>query len=152
MIQEREKGCIASHRYPMVRANDKSILLEFLWSFFQTKYGDLILNLHSHGAAGRNRPLNIIELLTEAIPIPNMGKQQEIAGLVKKMDKMRILEKQYVEVLQNYKNSLVSAVVTGKMDVRGLAVEDVTPEDVTVDEEEAGEDVEEDMTEAENEE
>ena len=146
MIQEREKGCIASHRYPMVRANDKSILLEFLWSFFQTKYGDLILNLYSHGAAGRNRPLNIIELLTEAIPIPNMGKQQEIAGLVKKMDKMRILEKQYVEVLQNYKNSLVSAVVTGKMDVRGLA------EDVTVDEEEAGEDVEEDMTEAENEE
>jgi len=58
-----------------------------------------------------------------------------------------------INKINEYKNSLVSAVVTGKMDIRGLTVEDVVPvaEDVTIDDEEAGEDVEEEMTEVESE-
>lgn len=45
-----------------------------------------------------------------------------------------------------YKNSAVSAAATEEMDVRGLTVEDVVPEDETIDENESGEDVEEEMS------
>lgn len=56
-----------------------------------------------------------------------------------------------ISLIAEYRNSLISASITGAVDVRGLVIEDVVPEDVTFDDEEAGEDLEKEATEAESE-
>lgn len=131
ILQDSEKGCIASHRYPLARAVDPDVLkLEYLWAFFQTKYGDMILNTHSYGAAGRNRPLNIQRLLAEDIPLPSIAEQNDFVILFRQLQKAKLLATKYTKQLQDYKDALIAAVVTGKVDVRNIVVEAVSPEDL----------------------
>ena len=131
IIQETERGCIASHRYPLARAiNPELLKLEYLWAFFQTKYGDMLLNIHSHGAAGRNRPLNIMRLLSEAIPIPPLEEQKKIERLFLQLKEAKELAAKYSVQLQEYKNSLIASVVTGQVDIRNIQVEDFDPADL----------------------
>lgn len=133
ILQDSEKGCIASHRYPLARAVDPDVLkLEYLWAFFQTKYGDMILNTHSYGAAGRNRPLNIQRLLAEDIPLPSIAEQNDFVILFRQLQKAKSLATKYTKQLQDYKDALIAAVVTGKVDVRNIAVEAVAPEDLSL--------------------
>lgn len=131
ILQETERGCIASHRYPLARAINRELLkLEYLWAFFQTKYGDMLLNIHSHGAAGRNRPLNIMRLLSEAIPIPPLEEQKKIEKLFLQLKEAKELAAKYSAQLQEYKNSLIASVVTGQVDVRNIQVEEFDPADL----------------------
>lgn len=131
ILQDTERGCIASHRYPLARAiNPELLKLEYLWAFFQTKYGDMLLNIHSHGAAGRNRPLNIVRLLSEAIPIPPLEEQKKIEKLFLQLKEAKELAAKYSAQLQEYKNSLIASVVTGQVDVRNIQVEDFDPADL----------------------
>ena len=80
----------------------------------------------SHGAAGRNRPLNIRELLNVEIPIiddkSDLVKINEAANLV---ISYRQIDKEQTELLDEYKISLISAVVTGQIDVRGIDVPEI---------------------------
>ena len=131
ILQDTERGCIASHRYPLARAiNPELLKLEYLWAFFQTKYGDMLLNIHSHGAAGRNRPLNIVRLLSEAIPIPPLEEQKKIEKLFLQLKEAKELAAKYSAQLQEYKNSLIASVVTGQVDVRNIQVEEFDPADL----------------------
>ena len=131
ILQETERGCIASHRYPLARAINRELLkLEYLWAFFQTKYGDMLLNIHSHGAAGRNRPLNIVRLLSEAISIPPLEEQKKIERLFLQLKEAKELAAKYSAQLQEYKNSLIASVVTGQVDVRNIQVEEFDPADL----------------------
>lgn len=131
ILQKSEEGCVASHRYPLARAINPDILsLKYLWAFFQTKYGDMLLNLHSHGAAGRNRPLNIMHLLGETIPVPSLEEQQKIEKLFLQLQEAKTLAVKYSVELQEYKNSLISSVVTGQVDVRNIPVDDFDPADL----------------------
>ena len=131
ILQKSEEGCVASHRYPLVRAINPDILnLKYLWAFFQTKYGDMLLNLHSHGAAGRNRPLNIMRLLGETIPVPSPEEQQKIEKLFLQLQEAKTLAVKYSVELQEYKNSLISSVVTGQVDIRDIPVDDFDPADL----------------------
>jgi len=147
ITSESEKGCIASHRYYMVRGNDDFCKTEYIWAFFQTRLGDLILNKCSHGAAGRNKPLNINELLNEFVPIPSAEVQERIAEQVQLYMKYRNLVKSYETLILEYKTRLISDVVTGRLDVCGVTVPeyDATDDnstDADVDDDEEMEDFE----------
>lgn len=117
MLEESERGCIASHRYPLVRSASEDLRLEFLWAFFQTHYGDMVLNLHSHGAAGRNRPLNFGELLDEYIPIPSIDRQSRIVDLVQRLSLLRRTSKEFKARMTEFKTRLVSDAVTGAVEI-----------------------------------
>ena len=119
---EKEKNCIASHRYYTVRGIRAVCKTEYLWAFFQTKLGDTILNSCSHGAAGRNRPLNFNEMLNEYIPMPAIEIQEKIARYVETYLKFRAMVKSGEKLIAEYRTRLISDAVTGKMDVRGIAV------------------------------
>lgn len=117
--QEVDDGCIASHRYPIVKCKQGIVDARYLYSFFMTKEGDLLLNHHSRGAAGRNRPLNPRSLMKEKIPIPPLNLQEEITAYFKAEQSVRgEIENQITQILE-YRDRLIADVVTGQVDARG---------------------------------
>lgn len=142
IAQPEDEGCIASHRYPIFQNNPKIVEADFLYSFFTTKDGDLLLNLNSRGAAGRNRPLNPRTLIKEKIPVPPVCLQKQISDLLELERKVKTEVSSQISLLQEYHTRLVSDVVGGKVDVRGIAVPEVVVE--------GGVEVEEDLEEVES--
>lgn len=118
LAQPEEDGCFASHRYYSLRGKPNKAETAYLFSFFTTQLGDNLLNHHSRGAAGRNRPLNINTLLREKIPVPPLSMQEPITALIKKEVVLKKHNQKLVEFLQEYRTALISEVVTGKIDVR----------------------------------
>lgn len=135
LTSAKEDGCIASHRYYTVRGKSEICNTEYLWALFQTVLGDMLLNSCSHGAAGRNKPLNFKQLLNEYVPVPSQEKQDIIAKSVRLLNIFREKSKMYESLLTEYRTRLISDVVTGKLDVRGVVmpefevVGDDAPED-----------------------
>ena len=118
LADKQHSGCVVSHRYPILRGKPDLLDSAYLQALFNTEYGDFILNQHSIGAAGRNRPLNIGSLLKEKIPMPPLEAQLEVSRLVYLEREMRIIFEKYTALLKEYRTALISAVVTGKIDVR----------------------------------
>ena len=118
MADKEDTGCVVSHRYPVIRGKSGVALTEYLLGLFCTKHGDFLLNENSRGAAGRNRPLNIASLMKEKIPVPNMGVQEMVARAV---HARKVLFKEIaiaIDLLQERRTALISAAVTGQIDVR----------------------------------
>jgi type I restriction enzyme S subunit len=117
-----ETGCIASHRYYTLRSDKEIVLNSYLWSYFISQNGDILLNQNSIGAAGRNRPLNINYLLKESIPVPSMKYQMVLDRYVHEYLSLAKFVKQNEKFANEYRARLISDVVTGKVDVRGADV------------------------------
>lgn len=122
---------VASHRYYLLKPREE-IPAEYIWCFLMSDYGQMQMKLCSHGAAGRNRPLNIKELLDVYMPIPVLGKElnnliRNVHTLMEMRNNIDCQEKSLAE----FRARLISDVVTGKIDVRGVEV----PEYETVEEE-----------------
>ena len=121
LASKDENNCIVSHRYPIIQGKENIMDTEYLWAYFTTKDGDFILNEHSVGSAGRNRPLNINTLLKEKIPVPPIEAQREVAKIVKLEKKIKILIDRAIVLLKEKRIVLISSAVTGKIDVREIA-------------------------------
>lgn len=118
---ESETGCVATHRYHMLRGMADVIDTAYLFAFFTTNFGQHLLDDNSRGAAGRNRPLNIGMLLKEEIPVPPLEYQEPVSSLVNfETSFIAELEASFA-LLYEYRQALISAAVTGKIDVRGGA-------------------------------
>lgn len=135
IAQPIDGDCIASHRYPIFKCKPDLVEVAYLYSFFTTGDGDMLLNAHSRGAAGRNRPLNPRTLMKEKIPIPPLHMQKRISEVFELEQKARNEIVSQISFLQEYRTQLISDVVTGKVDVRGIEVPEVTDEEpLTLDE------------------
>ena len=121
--EEDEKG-VASHRYYLL-VPEKDAPAEYIWCFLMSDYGQMSMKLCSHGAAGRNRPLNIKELLNVYFPVPSQGKQLEC--LVQNVHRLMVLRKNILaqeRTLAELRSHIIADVVTGKIDVRGIKIPD----------------------------
>lgn len=126
-----EAGCIASHRYHVLRGKEKIVQTIYLSSFLRTSFGHLLLNEHSRGAAGRNRPLNIRTLLKEKIPVPPQCEQMRLVELVTLEKRLANSVARFADRLGELRTHLVADIVTGKLDVRAIAAtlpETIEPE------------------------
>jgi len=112
-------GCIASHRYPIAECKLDVVTPEYLYTFFLSGAGGLLLNHHSRGSAGRNRPLNPRSLLKEKIPVPPIHLQCEISDFYSEEQLVRREIEKEITLVREYRDRLISDVVTGQMDVRG---------------------------------
>jgi type I restriction enzyme S subunit len=122
LASEQEADCVASHRYPVLRGKPNSIDTAYLFAFFTTKTGDFLLNEHSRGAAGRNRPLNAGTLLKEPIPVPPIEAQARVSAHVYYERKIEQIIAKSINSIEEYRTALMNAAVTGKIDVRKEAV------------------------------
>lgn len=126
-----DDGCIASHRYPIVKCMQDVATAEYLYTYFLSKEGDLLLNHHSRGAAGRNRPLNPRSLLKEKIPIPPINLQREVTDFYNKEKSVRKEIEKEIALIREYRDRQIADVVTGQLDVRDWAP---SPEDAVTEE------------------
>jgi type I restriction enzyme S subunit len=110
-----ENECVVSHRYYLLR--DGVVKTEYFLALLMTKYGDHLLSESSRGSAGRNKPLNIKVLLKEKIRVPAKNVEEKIESLLIKMRSIQSNIKNSVNLLEEYKCSLISNVVTGKIKV-----------------------------------
>jgi type I restriction enzyme S subunit len=120
---KEDTGCVVSHRYPVLHGQSGICHTEYLFALLLTKHGDFLLNENSRGAAGRNRPLNINSLMKEKIPVPDMRIQEQVAQAVYWRKILSVEISKQVDLLQERRTALISAAVTGKIDVRGLVSE-----------------------------
>lgn len=114
-----DDGCIASHRYPIAKCNLDAVTPEYLYTFFLSKAGDLLLNHHSRGAAGRNRPLNPRSLMKEKIPVPPLHLQREVSDFFDEEQSVRREIEKEIALVREYRDRQIADVVTGQVDVRG---------------------------------
>jgi type I restriction enzyme, S subunit len=116
-----EQGMVASHRFPTFRcASD--VDLDYLLMVLQTDRGRAVMEINSPGAAGRNRTIRLDQFLDEEIPVAPLPEQQAIVGQFR-LDEKRIEAfvtkvREAVDRLQELRTALISAAVTGKIDVR----------------------------------
>ena len=118
MAGKDDTGCIVSHRYPVIHGVPGIAMTEYLFGLLCTNHGDFLLNEHSRGAAGRNRPLNIRSLMKETIPIPTMEIQEAVARAIHSRTALFKEISKAIDHLQERRTALISAAVTGQIDVR----------------------------------
>ncbi len=121
LARATDSGCIVSHRYPVLRGRQDYLSSAVLCALLRTKFGALLLNHHSRGAAGRNRPLNASTFLKEKIPIPPISAQARIAELVDREYSVSQSVARTIQLLNEYRTRLTADIVTGKLDVREAA-------------------------------
>jgi type I restriction enzyme S subunit len=121
LARVKDDGCVASHRYPILRGREHLISSAALLAILRTKFGGMLLDHHSRGAAGRNRPLNINALLKERVPIPPKAAQARIMDLLDQEYSVAQSVARSIELAQEYRTRLVADVVTGQLDVRAAA-------------------------------
>lgn len=121
MARNEHDGCVVSHRYPILRGRKGEVLSEYLLAYFLTTHGDMVMNDCSRGSAGRNRPLNVGLLMNWKVPVPSGEIQGQIASLMLKKEKAEALQKKSVALLKEHRVALITAAVTGKLDLRNAA-------------------------------
>lgn len=122
VASEREKGMIASHRFPTFRHAAHLVDLDYVLMFLQSEHGRALMGLNSPGAAGRNRTIRLESFLNEEIPLPPLHIQREIVKTFRAKEQVfsaaEAKSRALVERLREFRTALVSAAVTGKIDVR----------------------------------
>lgn len=129
LVDLEDDGCVASHRYPVLNCDLNVIIPEYLFSFFTISEGHLLLDYHSRGAAGRNRPLNPRYLIKEKIPVPDISLQKELIKLIERENELKAIIKKEISLVEEYKTALIAESVTGKIDVRGYEVPVIAEEE-----------------------
>ena len=122
ITQEKDAFGIASHRYYLLKPT-KDVSVEYLWAYFLSCDGFFNLQQCSHGSAGRNRPLNIKEVLNLELPVPDdKEKTDALNKLVRDYMRLQVIMEEEKSDLLDFKTHLVTDIVTGKIDVRNIEV------------------------------
>jgi type I restriction enzyme, S subunit len=131
-----EKDTVVSHRYYLLRGQECKATTPYLWALLRSDFGQMLLDQHSRGAAGRNRPLNLGKLLKEKVPVPPIEAQLAVDELVHSMSPIRNAINADMALLREFRTRLIADVVTGKLDVREAAAKlpDQVPEPEALDE------------------
>ena len=80
------------------------------------------MGLNSPGAAGRNRTIRIDAFLNEEVSLPPLKEQQEIVSAFRKeeqrLQSLSAKIREAIDRLKELRAALISAAVTGRIDVR----------------------------------
>lgn len=121
VVSEGERGMVASHRFPTFRPSDE-VHLDYLLLFLQSQTGRGLMGINSPGAAGRNRTIRLDQFLDEEMALPPLAEQIEIVVTFRREESRlgALLSKvrDAIDRLKELRTALISAAVTGKIDVR----------------------------------
>lgn len=121
----KDKGYIASHRFPMYRPKEEVLDLDFITYLFKSARGKYLLNLASPGGAGRNKTLGQKEFEETEVFIPlNIKEQQKIASILSTWDKAIELKEQLIERKTGQKKGLMQNLLNGRITKFGMKIEE----------------------------
>lgn len=125
ITEEKDVSAIASHRYYVLQPSRSDVPIEYIWTYLMSEHGLMEMNRCSHGAAGRNKPLNIRELLNIDIPLPAQGSNLNgLKNAVRVLMKLNSCLAKRQIILSELKNRIISDVVTGQVNISSLAIPD----------------------------
>lgn len=107
---DREKGMVASHRFPMYVAKDNLAEPSFVHLLFLTRKGKALLELASPGGAGRNKTLGQKDFEELKIALPSTPEQRKIATFIAAIDARIGLQEKTLHHLQEYKRTLATQI------------------------------------------
>lgn len=104
-----------------IRVDDTIVNNKFIMYFFSTDYCKF-LNSQGTVTGGGVGNLNVNNVERYKVPIPPLNEQEMIADYISakssEIDKIVLKTQQEIVLLKEYKSTLISEVVTGKVDVR----------------------------------
>ena len=112
---ENEKGMIVSHRFPMYKAKDNRVDIDYILYFFKFKRGKHLLGLASPGGAGRNKTLGQKEFAELKIPLPPLKEQQKIARILTTWDDAISKQEALIEAKEQLKKGLMQKLLSGEV-------------------------------------
>ena len=117
------KGVVCGYHLTLIRPNQEHVLGEFLFRTYQALG---VRDQYHYNANGVTRyGLGSYWVNNGVVPIPPINEQREIAEYIdRNLQIIRLIESNIlseIEKLKNYRTALISAAVTGKIDVRGQA-------------------------------
>lgn len=125
-------GTIASHRFPMYKADAIRLDLNYICTFFKTQRGNDVMQFASPGGAGRNRTLGQDRFLKSMIYLPPIEEQRKIDDIIKCCENKIILQERKIKDKEKLFKKYVVKVVSGQTKVfkkdstwKQVALEDV---------------------------
>ncbi len=111
----------------------KELLSQFLASFIHSQQRTLLIAWRKYGATVESIEYDL--LVNTPIPIPPIKEQEAILGYIQQkvvpIDKLISVIQEGIKKLKEYNAALISAAVTGKIDVRG-EIADVSVEEAAI--------------------
>ncbi len=115
-----EKGMIASHRFPMYKAKDNKVDIDYILYFFKSKRGKHLLGLASPGGAGRNKTLGQKEFSELRLPLPPLKEQQKIAQILGTWDCAISKQEALIKAKEQLKKGLMQKLLSGEVRFEGF--------------------------------
>ncbi|MBO1530582.1 restriction endonuclease subunit S [Psychrobacter sp. F1192] len=119
LVTDKEAG-FNCHALIILQPKNELLIGEYLSLTLQTDYGYAFL--YSIRTGGMHPHLNCGEVRYVQVPIPTLKEQREIVNYIyertKKYDLIIERAKQAIQLMQERRTALISAAVTGKIDVR----------------------------------
>ena len=101
---------------------------DFFTYFLNSHIGQKYFDVTAWGTAQKNISVPILQNMP--VPVPEIGEQTQIAEYLNEItyqiDDLLSQAAKTIDLLKERRSALISAAVTGKIDVRGLVAEEVT--------------------------
>ena len=130
LVVERVPDLVAAYHLTLIRPNVQRLVGPYLFRALQSDVASLQF---THGAQGVTRyGLTYASIKSVRLPVPPLSEQRAIAKYLDretaKIDRATDLARQEIDLLHEYRTRLISDVVTGKVDVRGIGSTDPEPD------------------------
>jgi hypothetical protein len=116
IASDEHTGCVVSHRYPLYQGRNGANSA-FLLTLLRSEFGDFLLNEASRGSAGRNRPLNTWRLEKEKVPYSSDALNKACSQAITSERMIKASVSSSIDRLKEYRSTLITAAVTGQIDV-----------------------------------
>ncbi|MCX8973907.1 restriction endonuclease subunit S [Citrobacter portucalensis] len=121
------EGSLLNQNTVVFSSNSNMLEQFYLFLLLQTDIYRDHLDLHAHGTANQ-ASLNVSDMLDFKYPCPSLSEQIEIVDYIQncnsKFDVLETCSEEAIKYLQERRTALISAAVTGKIDVRDWVAPD----------------------------
>jgi type I restriction enzyme S subunit len=134
VIEDLENVLCAYH-LAIIRKHSDIVKQEYLYSAFLSQYVAVQYKIKAKGVTRYGLSYQAIRDIT--IYVPPLSEQDEIIEVIKvtmkDVDSAIIKAQQEIDLITEYRTSLISDVVTGKVDVCDIGVDEVLEDDIDID-------------------
>jgi type I restriction enzyme, S subunit len=127
---------VCAYHLALIRKKSSKIISEFLYSAFLSQYISIQYKVKAKGVTRYG--LSYQSIRDVIVFVPPLNEQVEIIKIIKatmsNIDRTVLKAQQEIDLITEYRTRLISDVVTGKVDVRNIIIDDTKNEDLDIDE------------------